>query len=94
MLNSSISYVQMRYAFLMFGIEMSIVSSTEELEAIDLSVNKDDFTIIFSVSAKSDSVQKAFEISKNSGAKVSLITMNPNSKYRDAMDSFIVLPSI
>ena len=94
MLNSSIPCVQMRYAFLMFGIEMSIVSSTEELKAIDLSVNKDDLTIIFSVSAKSDSVQKAFEITKNSGANISLITMNSNSKYRDVMDSFIVLPSV
>ena len=94
MLNSSLACIQMRYAFLMFGIEMTVINSTEELKSMDLSFNKDDLTIIFSVSSKSDSVQNAFEISKNAEAKVSLITMNPNSKYKEDIDSFIVLPSV
>lgn len=94
MINSSVSCLQMRYAFLMFGKEMSIVNSTEDLKAIDMSIGENDLTIIFSVSSKSDSVQKAYEVTKNSKASLALITMNSESKYKENIDAMIVLPSV
>jgi len=92
--NSSLACLQLRYAFLMFGIEISVVQSLEELKTIDLMLKEDDLTIIFSVSAKHDIVHKAIELTKNSNGTLSIITMNSESKHKEIADSFIVLPSV
>lgn len=92
--NSSLACLQLRYAFLMFGIEISVVQSLEELKTIDLMLKEDDLTIIFSVSAKHDIVHKAIELTKNSNGNLSIITMNSESKHKEIADSFIVLPSV
>lgn len=92
--NSSLACLQLRYAFLMFGIEISVVQSLEELKTIDLMLKEDDLTIIFSVSAKHDIVHKAIELTKNSNGNLSIITMNSESKHKEITDSFIVLPSV
>lgn len=92
--NSSLACLQLRYAFLMFGIEISVVQSLEELKTIDLMLKEDDLTIIFSVSAKHDIVYKAIELTKNSNGNLSIITMNSESKHKEIADSFIVLPSV
>lgn len=92
--NSSLACLQLRYAFLMFGIEISVVQSLEDLKTIDLMLKEDDLTIIFSVSAKHDIVYKAIELTKNSNGTLSIITMNSESKHKEIADSFIVLPSV
>lgn len=92
--NSSLTCLQLRYAFLMFGVEISVVQSLEELKTIDLMLKEDDLTIIFSVSAKHDIVYKAIELTKNCNGTLSIITMNSESKHREIADSFIVLPSV
>lgn len=92
--NSSLICWQLRYAFLMFGIEINVVQSLEELKTIDLMLKEEDLTIIFSVSAKHDIVYKAIELTKNANGKLAVITMNSESKHKEISDSFIVLPSV
>lgn len=92
--NSSLPCLQLRYAFLMFGVEIDVISCFEDTMSLDINMDTKDLTIIFSVSAKGSSVEKAIENTKNGGAKVALITMNVLSKYRNDVDVFISLPSI
>lgn len=93
-INSSLPCIQLRYAFLMFGIEIDVIDSLDQLMAIDLSIRSDDLTIIFSVSAKTECIQKAIEDSKSMGAKVAIVTMNVDSDYKEMADAFICLPSV
>lgn len=93
-INSSIPCQQLRYAFLMFGIEIDVINSVDELKAIDLSIGSKDLTIIFSVSAKSECVKNAIDYTKNVRGKTALITMNVTSEYRNDVDIFITLPSV
>lgn len=93
-INSSLACLQLRYAFLMFGVDIDVITSAEELKAIDLCIGPEDLIIIFSVSAKSDYIKNAIEYSKNVGAKLALITMNIESQWRSEVDAFITLPSI
>lgn len=92
--NSSLACYQLRYAFLMFGVEIDVVKSDEELKTLDISMKKDDLIIIFSASAKQKSVQRALELKDTINVKVALITMNLNSEYKNKVDIFIGLPSI
>lgn len=93
-INSSLACMQLRYAFLMFEMEIDVINSEEELKTIDLSIQSEDLTIIFSASGKNDYIKKTIEYSKSSGAKVALITMNIESAWRKVVDVFITLPSI
>lgn len=93
-INSAIPCHQLRYAFLMFGVEIDVINSEAELKAIDLSINSKDLTIIFSVSAKSEYVKNAIDYTKNVGGKTALITMNVTSECRNNVDVFITLPSV
>lgn len=93
-INSAIPCYQLRYAFLMFGVEIDVINSDVELKAIDLSINSNDLTIIFSVSARSECVKNAIEYTKNVGGKTALVTMNVTSEYCNNVDIFITLPSV
>ena len=93
-INSALACYQLRYAFLMFGVEVDVITSDEELRAVDMSVSNKDLIIIFSASAKSHSVNRAMQIKENLEAKIALVTMNIESEYKDMVDAFITLPSV
>lgn len=94
LINSSLACYQLRYAFLMFGIEVDVITSDEELRGIDIALDKDDLIIIFSASAKNQCLNRAIQFKESIGTKLALVTMNVESEYKKNVDIFITLPSI
>lgn len=93
-INSAIPCMQMHYAFLMFGYEIIVINSVEELRTIDLIVNEDDLLIVFSVSATTDIVKSSIKLKENQNIKVAIITMNNMLQNTNDLDLLINLPSV
>lgn len=94
MINSAVSCWQLRYALLMFGIEIDVVDSVEALKTVDLCFKPNDLTIIFSVSAQNELVHNAIQLSKQSESSLVLVTMNKDNPYKQDCDVHLLLPSL
>lgn len=92
--NSAVICHQLRYAFLMYGICIEVVSSLDELQTLDLTLNENDLFIIISVSSKTDIVKMAFKLKENIGLKTCLITMNTQTPLIKQSDITIILPPV
>lgn len=93
-INSEVSSLQLKYALAMFGIDADVLSSSSHVKAVDLITNQNDLLIIMSASAKSHIVGQAFELKKDTGCQIALVTMNPSTPLEKESDLFLLLPSV
>ncbi|MGL5978065.1 MAG: MurR/RpiR family transcriptional regulator [Erysipelotrichaceae bacterium] len=91
--NSSLICMQVRYAFLMFGYDVAVISSEEELRTIDMILNEEDLLLVFSVSATSNIMKLIHKVKENQQVKLALVTMNPEPAHLENYEEIIYLPS-
>lgn len=92
--NSAVSALQLRYSLLMFGIDVTLLPSSADVKVMDLTVNKNDLIILYTVSGKSGIAAEVKALKQNSRIKTCLITMNAKMTEEEWCDACIVLPSL
>lgn len=93
-INSAVSALQFRYSLLMFGIDVSFLPSAADVKAVDLTVNKNDLIILYTVSGRSGITTEVKALKQNSHIRTMVITMNAKVEEEQWCDDCIVLPSL
>lgn len=93
-INSSVVCHQLHYMLLMFGIDTTIIDSSEKVRSIDMAVSSEDLFILISVGAQSEIVKPVLELRENIHNRLALITMNAHTPLEKEADVFILLPSV
>lgn len=95
-INSAVTCYQLRYALSMYGYNVDVLTSSSEVTSVDLATSKDDLILLISAqsSAESDLLNETMRLAEDCGAKLALVTMNPNSVAFKKANISIQLPNI
>ncbi|MGM9941959.1 MAG: MurR/RpiR family transcriptional regulator [Bulleidia sp.] len=93
-INSGVAALQLRYALLMYGIDADLINSDEEMRSRDMCMKEDDLLILYSVSARTEMIVRAFDTREQNGCRIALITMNEKTPLKEKADHFICLPHV
>lgn len=91
---TGLSATQMRLRMSKIGYDAEAITDLVLLSVIQDIMQKGDLIIFFSIYAKNDSHENFIKEVSKAGAKVALITMNPNNKIGKYCDYEFVLPWI
>lgn len=91
--SSGLAAEQFVYSLLYQDKYVEAITSRTKIFYLSRVLDQDTLLIIFTVSGNTDLYEEIFEQAKETGAKIVLITMNRNSKFKQTSTEVLLLPS-